>query len=92
MKLKDTPLTVEITRGTLIIKIGIDTLAIADKERTGIIVSNTMGFAKDIMRELTNDNEIGATMLTDLFDNVMQKAIDNGTEFAEQIYEMREVS
>jgi hypothetical protein len=74
----DSPLRADVIDGQIVISMGIERLD-CDKERTGIEVENYQGFAEDICRMLCRDNEIGATMLTDLFDAAMIAAIEDGS-------------
>ncbi len=87
---KDQPLVCEVTGDELVIRIGIDTLAFADKERREYTarerytILNTLGFAEDVVRELEHEDELGATLLTDLLDKAMDEAIDSGSQFVEK--------
>lgn len=78
---KDNPLRVEVRSGLLAIHIGVDTLAFADKERLGYDITEPNGFAKEVQAELEREREDGSTILTDLLDDAMQKAKDNGSQF-----------
>jgi hypothetical protein len=75
----DQPLREEIDNGRLVISIGVDTLAFADKERTGYRVINPTLFAEDVVRALTVEEEDGATLVTKLLDDAMQAACDDGS-------------
>lgn len=44
-------------------------------------VSDPKGFAEDVKRELLREAEDGSSRLTDLFDNAMEAAIEDGSEF-----------
>lgn len=59
-KPKDLPLECKVRGDVLTIRIGVDTLAFADKERTGVFITNTKGYAKDVVREICREDEIGA--------------------------------
>jgi hypothetical protein len=84
---KHQPLQVSIDGERLVVSIGISTLAFADAEyqrndQNTIKISpvtDELGFAKDIARELERENEIGETMLTDLLDKATTAARDRGS-------------
>lgn len=76
---KDQPLRCEVVGNRLMISIGVETLAFADKERTEITVTNPVGFAYDVACEIERQNGIGATMLTDMLDKAMEEAKNNGS-------------
>lgn len=76
---KDYPLRCEVVKKVLAITIGVDTLAFADKERTGLEVTDAEGFARDVVRALERQAEDGATMLTDLLDEAMEAAENDGS-------------
>lgn len=84
--LKNTPLNVEIKNDQLIISIGIDTLAFAienaDKcDLYNIKIENSEGFAKDLLNELLQENEVGETLMSDMLDSAAVQAIEQGSEF-----------
>lgn len=72
---------VEIKDGKIVISMGIERLD-CDAERTGIVVENHQGFAEEVCRILCRDNEVGATLLSDLIDDAMNAAIDDGAIYA----------
>jgi hypothetical protein len=76
---KDQPLCCVVEGGVLTISIGVDTLAFADAERNGLDIINPAGFAEDVARELTKEKEDGSTPLTDLLDEAMENAANNGS-------------
>lgn len=90
---KDQPLVCYVERDQLVIRIGVDTLAFAYKERRDFEaedagrlttkITNALGFAQDVAHELTDENELGATALTGLLDDAIDRAIENGSEFVE---------
>jgi hypothetical protein len=71
----------------LIVSIGIDTLAFAAEECDGnpkVKILDPKTLAKDVISELQKDDEVGASMLTDLFDKAVNLAMENGSiAFAE---------
>lgn len=79
MNQKDKPLKAVVVEDVLTITIGVDTLAFADRVRTGLHVTDANGYANDVARELVQEDEVGATMLTDLLDKAMDAAVENGT-------------
>jgi hypothetical protein len=81
--LKDQPLHCAVEENRLVISIGVDTLAFADKQRIGHKINNPLGFAEDVARMLQDEDEVGATLLTELLDSGMQAAVDDGTEFVD---------
>ena len=79
-KCEDQRLICEVDNsGRLVISIGVTTLSFADQERIGIKVNNPLEYAKDVANEMKNDNDIGATPLTEFLDKMMQSARDNGS-------------
>lgn len=76
---KDQPLQCEVVGDRLVISMGVDTLAFADQVRTGISVTSPTGFAKDVAYEIMREDEVGATLLTDLLDEAMQEAANQGS-------------
>ena len=87
---KDKPLTVEIVDGVLNISIGIDTLCFALSENdfhTQFKVTSIKGFAKDVLNELLSEEEDGTTLVHRMFDEAADNAIENGSEYIEEIRE-----
>lgn len=86
---RDQPLCCEVVADELIVRIGIDTLVFADKERREYEsgqryrITSVLGFAEDVARELNREEENGATPLTDLLDAAMDRAIECGSQFVE---------
>lgn len=87
---KDTPLGVKIEDGQLVIRIGIDTLAFAytevfhqDKDeleqKIQVIFPDKLEFAKDVMWEMTREDEIGNSPLTKFLDDMMAEAVNQGS-------------
>ena len=87
---KDKPLTVEIVNGVLNISIGIDTLYFALSENdfhTQFKVTSIKGFAKDVLNELLSEEEDGTTLVHRMLDEAANNAIENGSEYIEEIGE-----
>lgn len=78
---KDQPLQCGVEDDRLVISIGVDTLAFADKERTGLNINDPTGFAGDVVRMLTHEDETGWTLLSGLLDTASQAVADDGSEF-----------
>lgn len=85
---KDKPLDACIRNGVLTISIGIDTLAFAYSENfhntfpdTKIEVNfvDKFGFAKDVIHEMTYEDEAGNSPLTKFLDEMMDEAINQGS-------------
>ena len=82
-------LTVEIKRGELVIRIGIGTLAFCadecplfyngEKDKSDVRVINPDEWAKDVARELDQEEEDGSTLVTEMLDKAMSNAVDNGS-------------
>lgn len=85
MKSKDVPLRVRVYNGRLNISIGVDTLAFADLERRNFEhekhyrILDSRQFAVDTAREMEREDEIGASPLTNFLDDMMDKAIEQGS-------------
>ena len=88
MSRKEQPLTVTVNDGLLTISVGINTLALCAETqdynpRMKILSAKTL--AEDVCKELTLENEIGATALTDLFDAAVTQAWERGsTAFSDE--------
>lgn len=78
---KDMPLQCRVRGQVLTIKIGVDTLAFADKERTGVKINNAKGYAGDVVNWLNHEDEEGASPLTDFLDKAMDEVRESGSEF-----------
>jgi spore coat polysaccharide biosynthesis protein SpsF (cytidylyltransferase family) len=86
-------LELKIIDNCLVIRIWIDTLAWAtehseknevwDEEKEDYVntvkIKDNLQFAKDVMRELSEEEEDGTTMVHLLLDNATEKAIENGS-------------
>ena len=85
MKPKDTPLQTNIEDDQIVIRIGIETHAWCALAKNGgrlqenLRVSNPLQFAKDVIRELNRESEIGETLLTNALDRAMDNAVDQGS-------------
>lgn len=79
----NTPLSVKIENDCLTIRIGIDTLAFAGNKggifTTANIYDNKL-FAKEICYHLEDEKEDGSTLLTDMLDQAMMNAVEDGCE------------
>ena len=87
------PLGVEVTDGTLVIEIGIHTLAHAVSfadwanpydEKSGdyvrpFAITDPQQFAKDVRCAMQSEREDGSTPLSDFIDKMSQDAIDQGS-------------
>lgn len=87
------PLQVEIEKGALVIRIGVQTLAHAvtyadwanpHDEATGdyvrsFAIVDAAQFASDIAHEMKREREDGSTPLSDFLDKMSQNAIDDGS-------------
>lgn len=82
--MKDKPLECKVENDQLIISIGVDTLAFADTERTGLKILNPLEYAKDVANSMADEDDIGATPLTRFIDKMMQSAVDNGSMWVEE--------
>lgn len=88
LALKDTPLSCTVEHNQLIIRIGVDTLAFADKERQddewGVCrIINSKGFAVDISHMMQREEEDGSSPLTDFLDKMMLDAINDGSAWVD---------
>lgn len=87
------PLEVQIEKGALVIRIGVQTLAHAvtyadwanpHDEATGdyvrsFAIVDAAQFASDIAHEMEREREDGSTPLSDFLDKMSQNAIDDGS-------------
>ena len=88
------PLRVEITRGQLCIRIGIETLAHAtayaewanawneedqDYKRT-FAITDPLVFAKEVALALQHEKEDGSSLLSDMLDQATENAVNDGAE------------
>ena len=93
MKRRNQPLDVNIEQQQLVIRIGIDTLAFAFEESNEnhkydekkhdwnklVKVLDSEQFAKDVMYELTREEEDGSSNLTNLLDIACVEALNQGS-------------
>ena len=86
--ISDAPLKAHLRNGKLIISIGLNTLAWAlDSENGGPFEQFCVGssekdkttFGKDIIREMTKENEVGETPLMGFLDSMGMEALDSGS-------------
>ena len=89
---RDQPLRAAVEGEQVVIRIGIDTLAHAakhcerfyDHEKHGgppyLIVGSTRTLAKDVVRALQSEEEDGSGPLTNLFDDAIRAAYDDGSD------------
>jgi hypothetical protein len=88
MKPADTPLKVEVENDQLVIRIGINTLAIAaencpefyqENDPPYVTVSDPLELANDVVRELSREQEDGTTPVHLLLDRAILAAFENGS-------------
>lgn len=92
---KQQPLKFEIKDGLVIISIGVGTMAFCSKvglqsigqwgKNIGAITHNE-GFCREILRELQQEDETGATMFTDMMDKATLDAIDQGSQYVNHLH------
>lgn len=80
-KHSDDPLKIKIRGGKLIISMGIERL---HEEYTGFTITDIRGYAKYVIYKLQEDNEIGETLITKLFDKVKEELYDDGCEYLDE--------
>lgn len=80
------PLKCELKGGKLVISIGIDTLAFAAalSPQSNIwhgdsYISDNKQFAKDVVKELLRENEVGESLLTKTLDSAMTMTENRGS-------------
>lgn len=76
------PLRASYRNSVLVIEIGIGTLAFAAEncdDNPKCKVTNARLLAEDVIQELNTQDEVGSSMLTDLFDKAVTAAFDNGS-------------
>ena len=88
---RDTPLSVGIENDQLVVRIGIDTLAFCAQPENGgpVLDTQTLAcrvdsrrarqWAKDVVREMTDEAENGDTPLCKFLDKMMCSAAENGS-------------
>jgi len=95
----DAPLRVTVESNRLIISIGIGTLARSfdasdwnnqfsdqtNQFKRGFSVTDPFKFASEVARALENEDEVGATLVTDLLDQACQSAVENGALGVDEI-------
>lgn len=88
-----TPLSVSVKDGELVVRIGVDALATAlaysdwanqydegdDVYIRNVAIVDASQFAKDVGLAMQNEKEDGSSPLTNFFDSAMQSAIDDGS-------------
>lgn len=85
-------LSVKIDGGQIIISIGIRTLAQAASTHEGLAdwneqtekynvvnVVDTTGWSEDILSELQEEDEVGNSLITEVFNKAMLQAYENGS-------------
>lgn len=86
--IQDIPLRCHILDGRLFFEIGIDTLAFCAQQDTNNgqtaigenwVVVDQAEFAKDVVKELNKEDEVGESMLTALLDDAIRHAAENGS-------------
>ena len=92
-KPENTPLSVSVEDGQLVIRIGVDTNAWAfehsnennpfDDEKNDSVqtsrVTDSVGFARDTKRAMLDEGEHGSSPLTDFLDGMFTAAINDGS-------------
>lgn len=95
----ETPLSVEVQDGDLVIRIGINVLAfacdrsndnnpfddLANDFRQTFKVADPLEFAKDVRIDLCAEREDGSTLMTDLLDKVCMEAIYQGSAGVQEV-------
>jgi hypothetical protein len=77
-----------IEKGLIVIRVPVSVLPAALKQNprddsySDYAITNPMGFARDVVRELNREAEDGTTPVHLLFDRAMAEAIDQGSEHA----------
>jgi hypothetical protein len=98
-KSEDTPLSCSIEDNQLVIRIGIDVLAMATEDREPFtiydeklgdhrkawIVTDALEFAKDVRNEIQREEEDGSSPLTNLLDLACSNALDQGSIAVEEV-------
>lgn len=91
--MKDAPLSCEIENGELVIRIGIDVLSLATEDREPFtiydekredfrkawIVTDPLAFARDVRLAITDEEEDGSSLLTNLLDQAYTNALEQGS-------------
>ena len=94
-KSKNCPLTVEVTKSELVIRIGINTLAFAAEHNPDLFdpetnktppyrrIVNKIALAKDTANALLEERENGSTPISRVLDECIESAIEGGSEAVE---------
>lgn len=90
----DVPLRCELVNGAIEFVIGAKVLAHAtnicpalydaENDRGRYSVTDPAAFAADVLREINHEKEDGSTILTDLLDKAVERAIEQGAEGVEE--------
>lgn len=95
---EDKPLTAEVERGCLVMRIGVDRLAESfyeseqnnpfDHDRgvffRRLCITNALEFARDVAAAMKDEEENGATPLTDFLDSACEAAVNAGSAWVER--------
>lgn len=87
------PLSLELRRGEIVIRIGVETCAAAfelseennpyDEKRKDFVqawlITDFTEFSKDVIAAMSSEAEDGSTPLSDFLDEMMRAAADNGS-------------
>lgn len=83
--MKDTPLTVKIEDGELVIRVGVERLTAClrddDGPCKGIQITDPTEFCEDIAWEMNRSNEVGWTPLSGFMDEMALAAQNNGSAY-----------
>lgn len=87
---RNSPLTCKLSKGMLTISIGVETLRFAAErhkefwqpqtDKCALVVSDTDMFASDVRNALLAEEEDGSTRVTELLDEAIQEAVEQGSE------------
>jgi len=105
IRAEDTPLRVEVKRGELVIRLGIETLAFATPDiepwvvhndetgqfRRRLKVIDPQEFAKDVALAMQRQDDTGASPLAYFLDKMMEDAIEDGSIAVEECDEPYEL-
>lgn len=84
------PRSIEVKNGELIIRVGVDVLPIAHEyyntpTTEKFKITNPEGFAHDVAYELRHEKEDGTTLVCEMLDKAIERAIDNGSTHVEEV-------
>jgi hypothetical protein len=89
-KPQNTPLRCRVVGRVLTIEIGVDTLKGAAEraecfwrpvtDKSGLVVSNALQFARDVRTALNDEEEDGTTRIHRMFDAAFEYVAENGSE------------